>query len=123
MMPSQKSGTLMPNTTKPSVSRLVQRPPVAARMPSGTPTRTASSIDSAVSSKVTGRRCASSSESGAWLTISLPRSPRSRAPAQFEILLEQAAIEAELVAQLGDVLRRSRGSRASCAPDRPARAG
>ena len=38
MMPSQKSGTLMPKTTKLSVSVRVHRPPVAARMPSGTPT-------------------------------------------------------------------------------------
>ena len=84
MMPSQKSGTLMPKTTKPSVSVRVHRPPVAARMPSGTPTATASSMESAVSSKVTGRRCSRSSESGAWLTMSCPRSPRSSAPAQLK---------------------------------------
>ena len=35
-----------------------------------------------MSSKVTGRRWSSSSDSGAWLTISCPRSPRSSAPAQ-----------------------------------------
>ena len=84
MMPSQKSGTLMPKTTKLSVSVRVHRPPVAARMPSGTPTATASSMESAVSSKVTGKRWSRSSESGAWVTISCPRSPRSSAPAQLK---------------------------------------
>ena len=82
-MPSQKSGTLMPKITKPSVSRPIHLPPIAALTPSGTPMMTASNMERPVSSKVTGRRCASSSESGAWLTISLPRSPRSSAMIQL----------------------------------------
>jgi hypothetical protein len=75
MMPSQKSGMLTPSTTIPSVSDRTRRLPTAARAPSGTPIAIASSIESTVSSRVTGSRCDSSSESGAWLIRSLPRSP------------------------------------------------
>ena len=103
MMPSQKSGTLMPKMTKPSVSRRIQRPPVAARTPSGTPTSTASSMARAVSSKVTGRRCARSCGERGVADDVLAEIAAKDAAGPADVLVEEALIETELLAQLGDV--------------------
>ena len=81
MMPSQKSVIAIPATTNPSVAFRTAPALAADRTPSGTPTTTASVIDSSVSSIVTGSRCASSVETGVWLMKSCPKLPCSALPA------------------------------------------
>ena len=102
-MPSQKSGIEIPNTTKLSVSLCAHRPPVAARTPSGIPTNTARSIDSAVT--LAGDRQALGEQFGERRVAHhvAPQVAMKEGPDPAQVLMKEALIEAELASHLGHV--------------------
>ena len=106
MMPSQKSGMLIPAMTNPSPAIRQLAPRLAEKTPSGTPTNVASIIARSVSSRVTGSAVASSDESGAPDDVVPAEVAVEQTAEPTGVLGEQRAVEAEVGADHGDVLRR-----------------
>ena len=106
MMPSQKSGMLIPAMTNPSVVPRQPSPRLAAITPSGTPTIVASVIARNVSSSVTGSDVASSDDERGAGHVVLAEVAVEQAAEPAAVLGEQRPVEAEILADRGDVLRR-----------------
>ena len=125
-----RSAGSRPGTPAPrSRARRTASPPVdqrparyAASMPSGTARAPRGSSSHSAIESVGSSRCASSSVTGTWVKIEVPRSPLQHPPDPDRELRQQRPVEPERDAQ-PRCRRWSRGRRRSAPPGRRARDG